>query len=327
MKLGQKLLIVAVVAAVAAIAVLWMTDERNTEPASKRLGIGTFSQAIDYGPFYVARHFGWFEDAVREFGVNEILYLDLGSFDEIQGSLNAGSLHAFFSAEAPVIKLVSDKQPIQIAEIGCTLQQDVLVRKSLDISSISELRGMTIAVAEGTSSHYGLLNILESAGLSQSDIKLRPGFPGVAKPLFESGGVDAWAVWPPFVEEQIIAGRGEVLAGGNARIQSVMSLYAPMFNEQPDMAEALIDTVRRAKGWMRANPDEAITIIAQTLQLDRDVVELAWPKHNWSALLTEEVLSDIDAKAEFLKNVGVIAERADVPGREDITNLKFARVQ
>jgi sulfonate transport system substrate-binding protein len=321
MKLQSKILVgVAVVLVI--LAAVWIAYRLSGQPEVAKVGIGTFSQAIDYGPVYVARHFGWFEEALREAGGGEPVYLELGGFDEIQTALAQGKLHAFFSAEAPVIKLVSDRQRIRLVEIGCTLQQDVLVRKDRQINSILGLRGKSIAVAEGTSSHYGLLNILSSVGLSVRDVTLRPGFPGEAKPLFEAGGVDAWAVWPPFVEEQVIAGRGVALTGGNAKIQSVMSLEQTVIDRNPRTKEALVSAIQRAKKWMRANPDEAITIVAQALRLDRAVVKLAWPKHNWGAELDEDVLSDIDAKAVFLKEVGVVTERATIPTRADLIDLK-----
>ena len=324
MKINTKLVI-----RVSACAVLllggWLACKRSGSLDVTQIGIGTFSQAIDYGPVFVARNFGWFEEAVRETGGGNVVYLELGGFDEIQTALGQGKLHAFFSAEAPVIKLVSEAQPIQIVEIGCTLQQDVLVRKDRGINSISDLKGKAIAVAEGTSSHYGLLNILASAGLSSRDVTLRPCFPGEAKPLFESGGVDAWAVWPPFVEEQVLAGRGIALIGGNARIQSVMSLHTSVISRRPQTAQALVLAVDRAKTWMRANPEEAITIIAQALHLERSIVELSWPKHNWDASLDQGVLNDIDAKAVFLKEVGVVSKRASVPTRSALIDLQYVK--
>jgi len=317
---------VSIIAALALIVLaLWSGNRKPDSTTLRSVGIGTFSQAIDYGPVYVARHFGWFEQALREAGGGEVVYLELGGFDEIQAALAQGRLQAFFSAEAPVIKLVSDGAPIRIIEIGCTLQQEVLVRKDRQINSIADLRGKSVAVAEGTSSHYGLLNILRSAGLSSTDITLRPGFPGEIKPLFEAGGVDAWAVWPPFVEEQVIADRGVALAGGEAKIQSVMSLRRSVIERDPRRAQALISAIRRAKTWMRTNPEEAITIVAQALRMERAVVEMAWPKHNWGAELNDSVLADIDAKAVFLKSVGVLSESVPVPSRSDLVDLELGR--
>lgn len=313
----------AILGALLVVGVAVSIGYRSAGPASPtQVGIGTFSQAIDYGPYYVARHFGWFEQALSQVGGAKPVYLELGGFDEIQTALAQDRLHAFFSAEAPVIKLVSDKQPIRIVEIGCTLQQEVLVRRGRQINSIADLSGKAIAVAEGTSSHYGLMNILRSAGLSSNDITLRPGFPGEIKPLYEAGGVDAWAVWPPFVEEQVIAGRGVALSGGEAKIQSVMSLHRSLIERGAPTARATVTALRRAKAWMGANPDEAITIVAQALRMDRAVVEMSWAKHNWSAELDDSVLADVDDKAVFLKSVGVVAETAHVPTRRDLVDLE-----
>jgi sulfonate transport system substrate-binding protein len=262
-----------VVGALLLFGVAWFPLMPSAQPEAPEVGIGTFSQAIDYGPMYVARHFRWFEQAIKKAGAGAPVYLELGGFDEIQTAFAQRKLHAFFSAEAPVIKLVSEGQAIRIVEIGCTLQQEVLVRKDRHVNSIADLKGKAIAVAEGTSSHFGLLKILSSAGLSSADVTLRPGFPGDVKPLFETGGVDAWAVWPPFVEEQIIAGRGFTLPGGNAKIQSVMSLHRDIIKQNPKMAQALVSTMQRAKRWIGANPDEAKNIVAQAIGLDRAVVD------------------------------------------------------
>ena len=323
MRTQSKVVAGIAVALLVGLVALWFAY-RSSQPASlAQIGIGTFSQAIDYGPVYVARHFEWFEQSLRQASGGAVDYLDFGGFDEIQTALARGRLQAFFSAEAPVIKLVSDRQPLRIVEIGCTLQQEVLVQSGRGINSIADLRGKSIAVAEGTSSHYGLLNILGSVGLSIRDVTLRPGFPGVIKPLYETGGVDAWAVWPPFVEEQIIAGRGVALSGGDAKIQSVMSLHQAVIDRRPQIGQALVAAVVRAKSWMRANPEEAITIVAQALRMDRAVVEMAWPKHNWGAELDESVLSDIDNKAVFLKEVGVVIESAPIPTRQDLVQIEF----
>jgi sulfonate transport system substrate-binding protein len=321
---ARPLIVVATIGIVA--VVVWLALRPSGAPKTSHItiGIGTFSEAIDYGPVYVARHFGWIESALKDVGITqEVQYMELGSFDEIQTALAQDKLHAFFSAEAPAIKLRSEGQDIRIVEVGCTLQQEVLVRTQLNITSIAALKGRSIAVAEGTSSHYGLLRILSAAGLSGKDVVLRPGFPGDVKPLFESGAVDAWAVWPPFVEEQVIAKRGHTLPGGDAKIQSVMSIRGKLIEEHPEVAQALVSAIQKAKKWMASNPDEAQSIVAKSLKLPSDVVALAWPKHNWSATLTEDVLADMEDKSQFLTNQGVVRNGV-VNIRKDLVDGRYA---
>jgi sulfonate transport system substrate-binding protein len=298
------------------IGIMFVKSDSNIE-TSKVIGIGSFSQAIDYSPLYVAKHFNWFETAVQDIGDYEIIYSELGGFDEINTLLVQNKLHILFSAEAPVIKLVADGNKLRIAGLSCTLQQDILVTNKSKIDSIEGLKGKQVAVAEGTSSHYGLLNILEEKGLTAENITLRPGFPGEIKPLFEAGEIDAWAVWPPFVEQQIIKGNGKSLVGGNAKIQSVYSLSNSTI-ENKQLSKTLIGVVERAKDWMKNNPEESMVIIAQYLGMELDVVRLAWPKHNWGANIDETVLLDIREKSFFLKRVGVIRESQEVP---KISNL------
>lgn len=325
MKTNRQIIITIAVLIVSGLA--WFTFRSKAKLANAddiEIVIGTFSQAIDYGPVYVARHFHWFEEALQSVGVTrEPQYRELGGFDEIQTAFAQGKLHAFFSAEAPAIKLRSEKQDIRVVEVGCTLNQEVLVRTELNITSILQLKGKSIAVAEGTSSHYGLLKILSSAGLSGSDIKLRPGFPGDAKPLFESGGVDAWAVWPPFVEEQVIAKRGRTLSGGDAKIQSVMSLHNSLIEQHTAVARALVEVVQKTKKWMAANPEEAQSIIAKQLKLTSDVVRLAWPKHNWGATLTDDVLTDMEDKSKFLTKQGVVRNGVVINIRKDLIDKRY----
>src|SRR5260370_13321450 len=323
MKIARPIIIVLAVAIVGSLAWLALRPGETKKFGSITIGIGTFSEAIDYGPVYVARHFGWFEGALKGAGITrEGQYMELGSFDEIQTAFAQGKLHAFFSAEAPAIKLRSEGQDIRVVEVGCTLQQEVLVRAQLNITSISQLRGKSIAVAEGTSSHYGLLRILSAAGLSGKDVILRPGFPGDVKPLFESGVVDAWAVWPPFVEEQVIAKHGHTLPGGDAKIQSVMALRSSLIGEHPAAAQPLSSALQKAKKWMAANPDEAQSIVAKSLKLPSDVVGLAWPKHNWSATLTEDVLADMEDKSQFLTKQGVVRDRV-VDIRKELVDSRY----
>ena len=79
-----------------------------------------------------------------------------------------------------------------------------------------------------------------------------------------------------------------------------MSLPEEILRGQTPVARALVGAIQRAKRFCITNPDEAQNIVASQLDLPVEVVKTAWPKHNWSATLTDDVLTDIRQKAEFL---------------------------
>lgn len=284
---------------------------KGIDSNTQRVGIGTFSEAIDYAPYYIAKHFNWFEDELKKAGVDaKIDYRQFNDFDAIKAALAGNKLHAFFAAEAPIAKLRSEKDPMKIVEVGCTLQQEIVVRADSNISKVRDLKNRNIAVAFGTSSHYGLLKILTASGLSGDDVTIKFGFPDTAKIAFEKKDVVAWAVWPPFVEEQVTANRGYILPGGDAKIQSVMALHVDILSHYPKIGRALHVAITRAKEWISANPLESQTIIAKQLFLKNEIVKSAWPKHSWGAALTDDVINDVKDKVRFLISVDVVNKNA-----------------
>lgn len=171
--------------------------------------------------------------------------------------------------------------------------------------AVKDLRGKKIAVLRGTSSRYGLVKILQAAGLSPSDVQIMFMSPDAARSAFEAGQIDGWAGWPPFTEEEV-AGRGRVLSGGDAMINSVMALPDDLLVQNQPVAEALVRVINQSKAWIRAHPEEAQEVVVSELHLEANVVAAAWGKHDWSARLSPAVLADIQRKSDLLASQGLM---------------------
>lgn len=275
--------------------------------------IGTFSEAIDYAPYMVAKSKGWFEEAFEPFGA-EIEYTTFQSLAPINESLATNRLDIIFEAEPPAIIGKAGGNDVRIMEISCSLTQEIIVRDSASVRSIPDLSGKKIAVSVGSSSHYGLLKIAKDAGLNEDAFEVIDMTPRDAKIAFQTNQVDGWAVWPPWPEQELVPGNAFVLPGGDAQINSIMALRGGFVDTFPEITRAAIGVIERAKSWLVENPEEAQRIIAAELGLELPVVELAWPKHKWDAELTESVIADIQAKADFLFQRGLVETSVDVRG-------------
>ena len=260
--------------------------------------IGTFSMAIDYSPYYVAKHFKWFEDSDVLKG-KKITFMQFNDRDAIAASLGKNELNVVFAAEPPIIITKAQGADVKIVDISCVLRQEILINNQLNVSSPSELKGYKIAVLAGTSSHYGLIEILKKYHVDNTDNN-RFMAPDEARTAFERGDIDAWAVWPPFVEQQLVNGNGKILQGGDAVIQSVVAMPSIMLTDYPEISKEIISIVNKAKTWIEENPQEAISIVAKEIDLNVEIVELAWNKHLWSAKLDKRLIDDIQDKANFL---------------------------
>lgn len=309
----------------ALVALPFLSCNRNGGPGatqSTTVTLGTFSKALGNSPYHIAKHFNWFEEEPSLKGA-KITYTEYNDRPSISDAFSKGDLQGLFSAEVPSILCRAQGDDTRIVALSANVSQSILVRSDLPYKTVPELRGKSVAVLQGTSSHYGLLKILKAFNLRESDADIRYMPPAEARVAFETNKIDAWAVWAPFVEEQEVSGKGRLIQGGDAIIDSVMTLSAPFIRAHEAAASAVVSVIQRAKKWIIENPDQAQQIMAEELGLDPKVVKLAWSKHNWAAQLDDANIDDIQQKATFLAEADKTRASKNLDVRKDLIDLRF----
>ncbi|WP_262057220.1 ABC transporter substrate-binding protein [Streptomyces sp. STR69] len=130
----------------------------------------------------------------------------------------------------------------------------VLVPKDSKLTSPQQLKGKSIAVAQGSSAHFQLVASLKAAGLALSDVKVKYLQPADALAAFTSGKVDAWAVWDPYTSQILQAEQGRVLTTGQGVTNGLtFQVAAPGALQDKKKAAAIkdyLDRLRRAQTWV-----------------------------------------------------------------------------
>jgi sulfonate transport system substrate-binding protein len=120
----------------------------------------------------------------------------------LQG-IEAGSIDIGAVGDAPPVFAAAGGAKLKI--VSAVKQTDaaagIVVPKGSSITSVAQLKGKTVAVAQGSSADYDLLAQLKKAGLSWSDIHVIYLQPAAALAAFSSGNVDAWDIWDPYITE------------------------------------------------------------------------------------------------------------------------------
>jgi sulfonate transport system substrate-binding protein len=91
----------------------------------------------------------------------------------------------------------------------------ILVPKNSPIHSVAQLKGKSIAVAQGSSADYHLLATLTNAGLTIKDVTPDYLQPAEGQAAFASGHVAAWDVWSPFIEQAESQDHARILVNGS----------------------------------------------------------------------------------------------------------------
>jgi sulfonate transport system substrate-binding protein len=187
--------------------------------------------------------------------------------------------------------------------------EDIIVPKGSPIHTLRQLKGKKIAVPEGSSANGLVLLALKSVGLTPQDVNLDFLSPAAGATAFESGKVDAWAIWNPQVSLAIQAG-ARIIAKGLPPIDQSSNYY--------------VAPNRDLTGPRRA---------AFTDLFERLAAEFAWadkhPAAFAQALATEDTISLADAKAVVPASEFYVApvEPSDVAAEQALSDAFFAAGQ
>jgi sulfonate transport system substrate-binding protein len=142
-------------------------------------------------------------------------FADFTSGPPILEAMSAGSVDIGGVGNAPPVFAAAGGAKIQIvgARSNNPKSAALLVPKGSSATSIQDLKGKKIAVAQGSSADYHLLAVLTKAGMTTKDVQLVYLQPAEAQAALSSGAVDAWDVWSPYIEAAKAKGAKQLVDG------------------------------------------------------------------------------------------------------------------
>jgi sulfonate transport system substrate-binding protein len=202
----------------------------------------------------------------------KVQFSDFTSGPPILQALSSGALDVGGVGDAPPVFAAAGGAKIAIVgEYANNPNAAALVvPKNSPITSIADLKGKKIAVAQGSSGDYHLLTVLKAAGLTPKDVTLDYLQPADALAALQSGAVDAWDIWSPFTEEAVAKG-DRILVNGDkygANYSYVVASQAALAN--PKLVAAIEEYVKvlgQAHRWVATHPQQWATSWAKATGL------------------------------------------------------------
>ena len=233
-------------------------------------------------------------------------------------ALNADSIHVGMVGNTPPIFAAAAKGTFKVAAAATyTGAGDaVLVPKGSSITSVDQLKGKKVAVAEGSSANYNLLAQLEDAGLKYSDIEVQNLQPGDALTAFDAGHVDAWTVWEPYTSQGEAAG-GKIIADGDGLVNGLnfQVVSQPALEDKATHAalEDYLNRITRAQIWSSEHRDEWSVVWAEQTGLDPAVTESAAARRPVTPVpVDDEVIASEQEMADTFFENGLLPEKVDI---------------
>ena len=315
MKLIFKLLTSFILASLVFISIGSLSGCAPVAPSTVR--IGYLLGDLHHLPFFVAQDRGFF----LEEGLNVEV---VGPFDAgpaEMDALAANQIDMGYVGVAPAVLAAARKVPLSIVS-GVNLEGSGLVT-GLDINSVAELKSKKIATPAPGSIQYVMFGMLLAGNnLGYNDIEL---FPGTVKPpdmpqSLQTGRINGYFVWEPFVAKSVVGGYGKVLVESKdiwpGHPCCVIVTGGDFVRSHDSTVASVIRAHRRATDFIEANPAEAKAIAGKWTRLDPAVIDNAFGRVKYTYSLSRDDIKRFVSEIISLGEKGAIKPiitASDVP--------------
>lgn len=257
----------------------------------------------------------------KEKGIFEKNGLDISvsGFTSGKQCLNAvlgGAAQIATTAEAPTTAAAMSKQPIAFLARMEYSDLKTLTAKGASIKKLADLKGKKIAFTAGTGSEVYTNALLKKAGLTKDDVKLTNLRPQDMLPALSAGDIDAYNTWEPHISN------GMKALGEKTTELDTKGVYAETFNivvmqdylkENPGLIKAFLTSLLEAEAWMKANPEEAIAIVAKVAGMKKNDLAAIWKDYVYNVVLDKKQLDVLTAHAAWRLESGNHPPNAEMP--------------
>jgi sulfonate transport system substrate-binding protein len=245
---------------------------------------------------------GSLEKALKPLGV-EVEWKEFTSGLPMVEALNLGALD--LSADvADTVPLFAQSAGTEftyfLQEKPSPKAEGIVVPKDSPVKITSDLKGKKLAVAKASGAHYLTVQALKKAGLIFGvDVKVAYLQPADARTAFESGAIDAWATWDPFLATVEIKSGARKIDDGSTTGVTYTRFYPISTNytaKNPEVVKVIADELTKIGQWVKANPDEAADIQAPLVGLDKEIVKLGNSRRSYKVAPVDQVALDEEQK-------------------------------
>lgn len=236
-------------------------------------------------------------------------------------ALNAGQIDfAITGNTPPIVGGLTDTKVIS-AYSNEAKGDAILIPQGSDIKSVADLKGKSVAVARGSSAHGHLILQLEKAGVDPGDLDISFLHPSDSKSAFESGQVDAWAVWDPYTAIAEVGGAVPLITAegvSNGYGFGVASDKALADDPRAEAIDDLLGRIDRAYQWTKDNPEEWAKIFAEETGTEKAAAEINARSTRLPIALDQTVIDSQNDLIGAFERAGVLPESFDFADQVDV---------
>ena len=287
----------------------------------------TSTLSIDWATYnplsLVIKEQGLLEDALGD--TVEVEWLQSAGSNKANELLRSGAVDVGSTAGSAALLARANGSPIKVIDIYSQPEWSaIVVDAESDITDVASLKGTSVAATKGTDPYFFLLQALEEAGLSVSDVEIQNVQHADGRALLHGGSVEAWSGLDPIMAAaEVEAGSQLIYRNVDFNTYGFLNATEDFIENHADVAQVVVDAYEEARAWAIANPDEVAQLLADAASIDLDVAK---------TVIAERSNLDVsgvpgDAQVQVLEAIApIIADSGDVQGGQDSLDTAIASI-
>jgi sulfonate transport system substrate-binding protein len=231
-------------------------------------------------------------------------------------ALNAGAVDFAYTGEPPPIFAQAAGVPVVYAAATQPSPRSVaiLTEPGAGVKALADLRGRKVAVAKGSSAHYLLVAAIQHAGLRYTDIQPVYLQPPDGRVALQSGSVDAWSIWDPFLAAAEVAGARILTDGTGLMPNRAFYLSSRSFATQNAAAlAAAVAAVKEIEAWEPAHIPQMAADISRTTGIPPAILKVWFTRQKYGVVpVTPAITADQQHIADSFAALRLIPRPIDV---------------
>ena len=233
------------------------------------------------GQLILAKEMGFFSDEGLD-----VSYRLLSSGTIMPEEIMSARQKPFAFTQTPITTLVLQEKGVDVkivaplADISGT--QQIVIRKSANITKPEDLIGKRIGMAKGAAVYIAIQAMAKEFGLDLAAIQFVYLMPDQQLAAMENGDIDAMACWEPWTSKAQAIGGQFLFSGARSEIpenegdinwlvdQSVLMTFRENLEHYPETIKALIRAFQKATQFINKNIAQAAEILSKPLGLGKD---------------------------------------------------------
>ena len=287
------------------VAVAALSRQVRAQGSVKEIRVGYQKNGV----LVIARQQAALENHFKPAGI-EVKWVEFSSGPPMMEAMNVGSVdYGAVGDSPPVFAQAAGAAIVYAAGQPVTNGQGILVPADSSIRSIADLKDKRVGFTKGSSAHNIVVQTLEKAGLTYSDITPVYLTPPDAGPAFANGSIDAWSIWDPYfaIGETKQNGRILVNAFEITKSNSFYIANRDFAKSHGPILQQIIDVTTSTAQWAEAHRDEVAKSLSAVTGIPLDIQTVAANRSSFAVgPITEDIIATQQGVADRFFKLGLI---------------------